>query len=193
MRTLVFATNNKNKIEEIREVIIGRFQILTLQEAGINIDIPEPYNTIEANASEKSRTIHKLLGQNCFSEDSGLETEALNGAPGVKSARYAGEKASDGENIAKLLYIMENYTNRTARFKTVISLIFNNKEFLFEGLCPGHIKYEQTGSGGFGYDSIFVPEGSTKTFAEMSMDEKNLFSHRKKAVVKLLNFLKANG
>jgi XTP/dITP diphosphohydrolase len=190
---LIFATNNKNKIEEIRAALTEGFEILTLKEAGITIDIPEPHDSIEENASEKSRTIHKLVAQNCFGEDTGLEVKALGGAPGVKSARYAGENADDESNIAKLLYNLQTHNNRAARFKTVISLIFQNEEYLFEGLCAGSIQYEASGTGGFGYDSVFIPEGSTKTFAEMSMNEKNLFSHRKKAVVKLLNFLRDNG
>ncbi len=193
MQKLIFATNNKNKIEEIRAALTEGFEILTLKEAGITIDIPEPHDSIEENASEKSRTIHKLVAQNCFGEDTGLEVKALGGAPGVKSARYAGENADDESNIAKLLYNLQTHNNRAARFKTVISLIFQNEEYLFEGLCAGSIQYEASGTGGFGYDSVFIPEGSTKTFAEMSMNEKNLFSHRKKAVVKLLNFLRDNG
>ena len=186
---LIFATNNQHKVDEIRSVIGSKLEIVTMKEAGIDIDIPEPHNTIEANATEKSTTIHKLTGKNCFSEDTGLETEALNGEPGVKSARYAGDVRNFQANIDKLLAKLANQTNRKARFKTVVSLIWNNTEYLFEGICDGQIIEDQKGNEGFGYDPVFVPDGSTKTFAEMSMEEKNIFSHRRKATDKLIAFL----
>lgn len=189
METLIFATNNQNKVDEIRLVLGSSFNIITLKEAGIDIDIPEPHDTLEANASEKSGTIYRLTGKDCFSEDTGLETEALNGEPGVKSARYAGENRSFDNNIDKLLLNLEIHSNKKARFRTVISLIMNGEEFLFEGICSGVITEEKRGSNGFGYDPVFVPDGSMKTFAEMSMEEKSAFSHRKKAMEKLITFL----
>ena len=193
MKNLIFATNNQHKVDEIRTVIGSYFTIQTLQEAGINIDIPEPYNTLEENASTKSKTIFELTKENCFSEDTGLEVEALNGEPGVKSARYAGEGRNFQDNIDKLLLNLNNQTNRKARFRTVISLILNQQEYLFEGICEGNIITEQKGLSGFGYDPIFIPLGSDKTFAEMTMQEKNVFSHRKKATQQLIDFLSQNG
>ncbi|MFN8251966.1 MAG: RdgB/HAM1 family non-canonical purine NTP pyrophosphatase [Ferruginibacter sp.] len=190
MDTLIFATNNQHKTDEIRLVLGGSFNIITLKEAGIDIDIPEPHDTLEANASEKSGTIYRLTGKNCFSEDTGLEVEALNGAPGVKSARYAGENRSFDANIDKLLLELRPYDNKKARFRTVISLLMNEKEFLFEGICAGTIINERKGDNGFGYDPVFIPDGSEKTFAEMSMEEKSAFSHRKKAVQQLIDFLR---
>ena len=186
---LIFATNNMHKVEEIRSVVTNEFEIVTLLEAGIDIDIPEPHSTLEKNASEKSRTIYRLTGTNCFSEDTGLEVEALDGEPGVKSARYAGDEKSFDNNIEKLLSNLGNNQNRKARFRTVLSLMINGKEFLFEGICKGNIINERRGTNGFGYDPIFVPDGSDKTFAEMSLNEKNVYSHRKKATDKLVIFL----
>ncbi len=189
MDTLIFATNNKNKVDEVRLVLGTKFNIITLNEANINIDIPEPHNTLEANASEKSKVIYQLTKANCFGEDTGLEVEALNGAPGVKSARYAGENKNFEENIDKLLQELVQHSNKKARFKTVISLLQNNKEYIFEGICNGTIINERRGSNGFGYDSVFIPDGSAKTFAEMTIEEKSNFSHRKKAMEKLIVFL----
>jgi XTP/dITP diphosphohydrolase len=189
MKRLIFATNNQNKVEEIKSLTGNSFQIVSLQEAGIDIDIPEPHDTLEANATEKSRTIFKLTGEDCFSEDTGLETEAINGEPGVKSARYAGEGRNFKDNIDKLLLRLNEAQNRKARFRTVISLIINGKERLFSGICEGNITYQPKGEKGFGYDSVFVPFGDTRTFAEMSLEEKNKFSHRKKAFDELMQFL----
>jgi len=189
--TLVFATNNQHKVNEVKKIIGDKFKLVTLEEAGIMIDIPEPYDTLEANASEKSAVIHRITGENCFSEDTGLEVAVLNGEPGVKSARYAGEGRNFQQNIDKLLYNLQNNNNREARFRTVISLIWNNREYLFEGICKGKIIEVQKGLEGFGYDPVFIPEGSNKTFAEMGMDEKNIFSHRRKATDKLIQFLQA--
>ncbi len=189
MDTLIFATNNQHKVDEIRLALADRFNIITLKEAGINIDIPEPHETLEANASEKSSVIFKLTHKNCFSEDTGLEAEALNGEPGVKSARYAGEERSFEENINKLLQLLKPHQNRRARFKTVISLILEEKEYLFEGICTGIITPEKKGTNGFGYDAVFKPDNSDKTFAEMNMEEKSKYSHRKKALEKLIAFL----
>ncbi|MEJ7588594.1 MAG: RdgB/HAM1 family non-canonical purine NTP pyrophosphatase [Ferruginibacter sp.] len=189
MDTLIFASNNQHKADEIRQVLGNIFQILTLKEAGINIDIPEPHDTLEANATEKSTTIHNLTKKNCFSEDTGLEVEALNGAPGVQSARYAGESRTFKTNIEKLLRTMDATANRKARFRTVISLIWGNEEIQFQGACEGEIINEERGEYGFGYDAVFVPEGSKLTFAEMGTKEKNTFSHRKKALDKLIVYL----
>ncbi len=188
--TLIFATNNQHKVDEIKHIIGNQYHIITLQEAGINIDIPEPFDTIEENAIEKSRVIHELTQQNCFSEDTGLEVEALNGEPGVKSARYAGENKNFSANIDKLLKNMQNQTLRTAHFKTVICLLLNDEQHLFEGVCKGMITEHPSGEGGFGYDTVFIPEGSDKTFAQMTMDEKNKFSHRRKATDQFIQFLK---
>src|SRR5215211_426014 len=165
---LVFATNNAHKVEEIQAAIGHQIEIITLQEAGIDIDIPEPHDTLEANASEKSKTIHTITGKNTFSEDTGLEVPALNGEPGVKSARYAGKHKDFSQNIQKLLVNLQGKQARQARFRTVISLIWNNKEYLFEGICPGQIITAPRGAGGFGYDPVFIPDGSGKTFAEMN-------------------------
>jgi len=188
--TLIFATNNQNKVKEVREVLGDNFSIITLKEAGIDIDIPEPHNTLEANASEKSRTIYRLTGKDCFSDDSGLEVAALNGEPGVKSARYAGEIRDFQQNIDKLLFKLKNNSHRKAKFRAVISLILQNKEYQFEGVCEGTIAEAQKGTAGFGYDPVFIPDGTGKTFAEMSVEEKNLYSHRKRAMDKLIDFLK---
>ena len=189
MNTLVFATNNQNKVIEVRSILEGKFNILSLTEAGIDIDIPEPYNTIRENACEKARVINKLINKDCFAEDTGLEVTALNGEPGVKSARYAGENRSFENNIDKLLANLSNKENREAQFRTIICLIIRGKEKLFEGICKGSIIAERRGTSGFGYDPVFIPDGSTKTFAEMSVTEKNLFSHRRKAIEKLTTFL----
>jgi XTP/dITP diphosphohydrolase len=186
---LIFATNNQHKVEEIRAVVGHQFELLTLKDAGIDIDIPEPHPTIEANASEKSQTIYQMTGINCFGEDTGLEVAALNGEPGVKSARYAGDDKSPDANIEKLLSNLSRKADWSARFKTVISLIIDGKETLFEGISSGRIIPEKKGIHGFGYDPVFIPEGSNKTFAEMSMEEKGLYSHRARATAKLVAFL----
>ena len=188
---IIFATNNKNKVEEIKHLSHQKFQIFTLQEVGIDIDIPEPHDTLEANATEKSLTIYKLTNEAVFSEDTGLEVHALGGAPGVKSARYAGEGRNMQDNIDKLLQELKDKPSRTAQFRTVVSLIIEGKEYQFEGICKGHITHEMDGSNGFGYDPVFIPEGSNATFANMDIAEKNKFSHRKKAVQKLIDFLNA--
>jgi XTP/dITP diphosphohydrolase len=189
MHSIIFATNNKNKVEEIRSVLKDGFQIISLKEAGIDIEIPEPYETLEENAREKSHTIYALTGKDCFSEDTGLEVTALNNEPGVKSARYAGDENDFQKNIRKLLQHLNGIENRQARFRTVISLVLHGNEYQFEGICNGIITTREIGSNGFGYDAVFIPEGHTKTFAEMTMEEKNKFSHRKKATVKFVEFL----
>ncbi len=186
---LIFATNNQHKAEEVNAIIGGSFNVVTLAQAGIDLDIPEPHDTLEANASEKSRTIYELTNTNCFSEDTGLEVRALNGEPGVKSARYAGEDRSFDKNIEKLLQKLQNKPDKTARFRAVISLIIDGKEALFEGICSGRIIQDKRGTQGFGYDPVFIPDGADKTFGEMSLDEKTMYSHRAKATQKLVAFL----
>ena len=188
--TLIFATNNIHKVNEIRNDLNNDFEIISLKEAGIDKDIPEPHDTLEANASEKSQTIFRLTGSNCFSEDTGLEVEALNGEPGVKSARYAEGEEQYKDIIDKLLDKLKDENNRKARFRTVISLIINGEEQLFEGICTGKITRERIGTNGFGYDPVFIPDGADKTFAEMTMDEKKQYSHRAKALAKLVDRLK---
>lgn len=186
---LIFATNNQNKATEINAILGTAFKISTLREIGLEIDIPEPHATLEENAREKSTTIYKLTQSDCFGEDTGLEVDALQGAPGVRSARYAGEHCNTEDNIKKLLQELATEQNRKARFRTVISLIENGNEYQFEGVCEGMIAWTSHGEQGFGYDPIFIPLGSTKSFASMTLDEKNKFSHRKKAVEKLVAHL----
>lgn len=187
---LIFATNNAHKIEEIQAVLPPSISIITLKQAGIDVDIPEPYDTLQENAAQKAHTIYNMTHTDCFSEDTGLEVAALNGAPGVRSARYAGEQKDFSHNITKLLTNLQPYSHRSAQFRTVICLLLNGKEHYFEGICPGHITYEPKGTGGFGYDSIFVPDGADRTFAQMSLEEKNIYSHRQKATAGLVAFLK---
>jgi XTP/dITP diphosphohydrolase len=189
-KPLVFATNNSHKAEEIRHDLGDRFDIITLKEAGIEIDIPEPHDTLEANASEKSGTIFHLTGKDCFSEDTGLEVTALHGRPGVKTARFVEKNEQFLDNIEKLLFLMDGFHDRTAKFRTIISLRIGGKEFQFEGICKGSITTKRLGSNGFGYDPVFIPEGSSLTFAQMNLKEKSAFSHRSKAVEKLARFLK---
>jgi XTP/dITP diphosphohydrolase len=189
IHALIFATNNQNKATEINAILGTAFKISTLREIGLEIDIPEPHATLEENAREKSTTIYKLTQSDCFGEDTGLEVDALQGAPGVRSARYAGEHCNTEDNIKKLLQELATEQNRKARFKTVISLIENGNEYQFEGVCEGMIAWTSHGEQGFGYDPIFIPLGSTKSFASMTLDEKNKFSHRKKAVEKLVAHL----
>lgn len=190
MYTLIFATNNAHKIAEIQSLVGPDFSIIDMKSAGIDIDIPEPHHTLNENALEKAQTIFNITKTNCFSEDTGLEIEALNGAPGVKSARYAGEDRNFQANIDKVLDQLKNIENRKAQFRTVICLIWEGQTYYFEGICKGHISMSMQGEKGFGYDPIFVPEGSNKSFAEMSMEEKNRFSHRQKAVTQLFEFLR---
>lgn len=186
---LIFASNNQHKIEELKAFAGNEIEIVSLKEAGIDIDIPEPHDTLEENASEKSLTIYKLTGYNCFSEDTGLEIEALNGEPGVKSARYAGDGRSFKDNIEKVLNKLANEHNKNARFRAVISLIIDGNETRFEGICSGKIIDNPKGTEGFGYDPIFIPDGSKRSFAEMPILEKNQFNHRTKAAAKLVAFL----
>lgn len=191
MKELIFASGNKHKAEEIEAALPPNFRIIIMKEAGITEDIPEPYLTLEENSRHKAEYIFNLLKKDCFSEDTGLEVEALNGEPGVKSARYAGENRSFEKNIEKLLLNLDGSTNRKARFRTVFTLILNGEQYQFDGLCPGVITEKSSGSGGFGYDPVFLPGGGSKTFGEMSMEEKSQFSHRKKALDKMIRFLES--
>jgi len=186
---IVFASNNLHKIKEINNVLGDSFKLLSLSDIKMEEDIPEDEPTLEGNALQKARFIHRATGMNVFADDTGLETEALNGEPGVHSARFAGENKNSEANIDKLLSLMENNTNRKARFRTVIALILEGKEYLFEGIVTGKIISERKGRMGFGYDPVFIPDGSKVTFAEMELDEKNLISHRARAFAKLKSFL----
>jgi len=186
---LVFATNNKNKIKEIESALNGKIKILSLKDIGFSGDIPEDFETLEENAFQKADYIASRFNLNCFADDTGLEIEALNGRPGVYSARYAGSTANADDNMNKVLEELGSETNRRAKFRTVISLLFNGKQYSFEGAVEGEILYEKTGSDGFGYDPIFRPAGHDDSFAEMTLAQKNLISHRGLAVQKLIWFL----
>ena len=186
---LNFATNNNHKLKEVQEVLGDSFQIESLHELGIHEDIPENQQTLEGNALQKARFLYQRTGESCFADDTGLEGEALNGAPGVYSARYAGESKNSLDNMALLLKNMEGKQNRKARFRTVIALILDGKEYLFEGIVNGVITEQPRGTAGFGYDPLFVPDGYATTFAEMDSESKNAISHRGLAVEKLAAFL----
>jgi XTP/dITP diphosphohydrolase len=190
MDKFVFATNNLHKIEEIQQIIGTEFEIIGLEEIGCKEEIPETQDTIAGNALQKARFIYDKYQINCFADDTGLEVEALNGEPGVYSARYAGPGRSFEDNIQKLLFELKDKSNRKARFLTVVALIIDNKEYLFEGIINGEIIHDKKGNSGFGYDPIFQPENSDLTFAEMNSEEKNKISHRGKAMQKLIQFLK---
>ena len=187
---LVFASNNKNKIAEIQQLIGDKFEIVSLEDIGCTEDIPETAETIEGNAILKAQCVYDKYGLSCFADDTGLEIDALQGEPGVYSARYAGEQKNADDNMALVLQKLENKTNRSAQFKTIIALNFGSEHFLFEGIVKGTITPVKRGNAGFGYDPIFQPEGFDVTFAEMSMQQKSTISHRGKAVEKLVNFLK---
>jgi XTP/dITP diphosphohydrolase len=190
MRKLVFATNNDHKLRELKEILSSEFELLSLNDIGCNDDIPETGTTLEVNAAQKSFYIWDKYGINCFADDTGLEIEALGNEPGVYSARYAGEGRSAADNMLKVLKLMKNKTNRNARFRCVISLIIDGDEKQFEGIVEGEILTEKHGESGFGYDPIFMPIGFNQSFAEMSADEKNQISHRGRAVMKLVEYLK---
>lgn len=189
MTKIVFATNNKHKLEEIKQILKDKFEILSLKEIGCFEDIPEDKETISENASQKAWYVFNKYKINCFADDTGLEIESLNGKPGVYSARYAGESKSFDDNINKVLLEMQGMKNRKAKFITVISLIFEGKEMQFEGIVTGTMLEKRRGTGGFGYDPIFLPDGFSKTFAEMTMEEKNKISHRGNAMKKLVEYL----
>ena len=188
MKKLIFATHNPNKLIEIKSSV-NSFEVVGLKEMGIHEDIAETGTTLEENALIKSKYIYQKTGFSCFADDTGLEVDALDGRPGVYSARYAGEHATAEENMQKLLSEMEGQKNRNARFRTVISLILNGEEYFFKGEVKGKILHQKTGIDGFGYDPIFNPNGFEKSFAEMTMAQKNEISHRGMAVKKLLHFL----
>ncbi|TNF41167.1 MAG: non-canonical purine NTP diphosphatase [Bacteroidetes bacterium] len=187
---LVFATNNKHKIREITDLLDDNFRILGLADLNITEDIPEEAETLEENALFKARYVHERSGLNVFADDTGLEVTALGGAPGVYSARYAGEGKSFDDNIEKLLGAMQGADERSARFRTVIALILDGSEYLFEGTVEGEITRERRGTGGFGYDPVFLASGHDRTFAEIPLSEKNTISHRARAMRKLLEFLR---
>lgn len=189
MKKIIFATNNAHKLEEVNAILGGEIELITLKEAGIVEDIPEEEPTIEGNALAKARYVWQKTGRDCFADDTGLEVDALGGAPGVHSARYATDGHDFAANRTKLLREMEGKTDRTARFRTVIALIEGGKERCFEGIVEGVITTEERGEGGFGYDPMFQPEGYTQTFSELSPEEKNTISHRGRAVKKLAEWL----
>ncbi len=186
---LLFATNNAHKLEEVKAILGHNFEILSLADKGIVEDVPETAPTFAGNALLKARTISEKYGLDCMADDSGLEVEALNGEPGIYSARYAGELKNDEANLQKVLVKLSEKTNREARFVTVVALVRNGLDYVFEGEVKGQIIREKRGVNGFGYDPIFVPEGFEKTFAELSSEEKNAISHRSRAVAKLSAFL----
>lgn len=193
MKQIVFATNNKNKLREIREIMNDLYEVLSLVDIGCHEEIVEDAETIEGNAKIKADFVTNKYHVDCFADDTGLEVEALNGAPGVYSARYAGEHCSYQDNVNKMLNAMKGKTNRKAAFRTVIALNLDGKSYTFEGRCDGQIVESQRGTDGFGYDPIFMPDGFNQTFAEMSHEEKNAISHRGRATKKLIAFLKDLG
>lgn len=186
---LIFASNNKNKVREIKHLLGKSFKLRSLEDISIYDDIPENENTLEGNALAKARYIHSITGMNVFADDTGLEIEALGGLPGVQSARFAGENKDSNANIIKVLSMLGDETDRRARFRTVIALIYDGKEYIFEGTVKGTIINHKRGTEGFGYDPIFIPDGRTQTFAEMDLKEKNDISHRAIAFGKLREFL----
>jgi XTP/dITP diphosphohydrolase len=189
MRKLVFATNNKHKLEEVRDVSLGLTEILSLKEINCSDDIPETADTLEGNALLKARHIYDKYGYDCFADDTGLEVEALDGRPGVYSARYAGEEQDAAKNMQKLLSELAGKENRRARFRTVVALIEKGKINYFEGIINGHITTSPAGNAGFGYDPVFIPEGFSQTFAELGSELKNKISHRALAINELKNYL----
>ena len=192
---IVFATNNQHKLAEVRQILGERFEVVGLNDIGCHEDIPETADTLEGNALQKVRYVKEHYGLDCFADDTGLEVAALNGAPGVHTARYAelfgkGETHDSDANMNLLLQNLENKTDRSARFRTVIALIYKGEEYLFEGICPGNILHERRGTEGFGYDPIFQPEGYDRPLAELTAAEKNAISHRGRATQKLADWLK---
>ena len=189
---LVFATNNKHKLQEVRDIVGDRVEVLSLADIDCHDDIPETADTLQGNALIKARHIYEKYGLDCFADDTGLEVEAIDGAPGVYSARYAGEECDSEANMSKLLENLTGKTNRNAQFRTVIALIINGEEMLFNGIVKGSIATEKKGDSGFGYDPVFVPEGYSESFAQMSGEMKNSMSHRFRATRQLADFLKEN-
>lgn len=193
IKEIVFATNNKNKLKELREMLGDRMRILSLEDIGCQDEIIEDGTTFKENALIKARFVKDHYGYDCFADDSGLEVDALDGAPGVYSARYAGEPSNSKKNIEKLLILLGQCSNRKARFRTVFALILDNRIQYFDGVVEGEITYECCGTDGFGYDPVFRPEGATVTFAEMTHEEKNAISHRGRATRKLIAYLESIG
>jgi len=189
MTEICFATNNKNKIAEVSQMLEGRYKLLSLEDIGCLVELPEEQDTIEGNSRQKAMYVWDNYQVNCFADDTGLEVKALNGAPGVYSARYAGPQRDNSDNIKHLLQNMKGETNREAQFRTCITLILNGQEHQFEGIVTGHITEEWKGDKGFGYDPVFIPSGYSRTFAEMDASEKNAISHRGIATQKLISFL----
>ena len=187
---LVFATNNRHKLDEVRAIVGDRVEVLSLNDIECHNEIPETADTLQGNALIKARYIYDKYGLNCFADDTGLEVEALGGEPGVYSARYAGEECSSEANMQKLLHNLTGKSNRNAQFRTVIALIINGEEKLFNGIVKGSITEEKRGDSGFGYDPIFIPEGFSESFAQMSSEQKNSISHRYRATEQLSNYLK---
>jgi XTP/dITP diphosphohydrolase len=186
---IVFATNNENKTREIKNILGDSFTLLSMQDYNITEDIPENEETLEGNALHKARTVNNMIHTDVFADDTGLEIEILDGLPGVHSARFAGENKDSSANIRKVLTMMGDAKNRKARFRTIIALILEDKEYIFEGVAEGKIIKKERGNDGFGYDPVFIPDGQNITFAEMSLDEKNRISHRAIAFEKLKTFL----
>ncbi|MEJ8800889.1 non-canonical purine NTP diphosphatase [Pontibacter sp. H249] len=193
MKRICFATNNKNKIAEVSQMLEGKYELVSLEEIGCTEELPEEHDTMKANSHQKAAYVWQKYNINCFADDSGLEVDALGGAPGVYSARYAGPQRSDSDNINLLLQNLEGNENRKANFRTSITLILNGQEHQFEGTVDGSITTAWKGNKGFGYDPVFVPAGYEQTFAEMSSEQKNAISHRGRAVRKLVDFLKTQG
>lgn len=191
MTEIIFATNNAHKLSEVQALLGDEYRLLTPRDCGITEDIPETAATLDGNASQKSHYLHERVGKNCFADDTGLEVEALGGEPGVRSARYATDGHDFAANNRLLLRNLEGVKNRKARFRTVISLLLDGEEHLFEGIVEGHIAASEAGCGGFGYDPLFIPDGYDCTFAEMSAEQKNAISHRGRAVQRLVAFLKS--
>lgn len=191
IKQIVFATNNAHKLSEVQAVLGDRFRLVTFAECGITEEIPEDAPTLEGNALQKARYVHERTGADCFADDTGLEVDALDGAPGVHSARYATDGHDFAANNRLLLRNLAGAADRSAHFRTVIALILDGREYLFEGRVDGLIAESEAGCGGFGYDPLFVPEGFDKTFAEMGADEKNAISHRGRAVRRLVEFLQS--
>jgi XTP/dITP diphosphohydrolase len=188
---LIFGTHNANKVLEISKLLPSHFKLLSLKDLNHNTAIVENGATLKENALIKAKTIHRLYRKNCFADDSGLEVKVLNGAPGVYSARYAGNHKSDEDNTVKLLHNLKNFSDRSAQFRTVIALIFDQKEYFFEGIVGGEIALQASGKNGFGYDPIFIPKQKNISFGQMSLSEKNKISHRARAFEKLIQFLKS--
>lgn len=191
MKKLCFATNNRHKLAEVSQMLEGKYELLTLQDIGCHEELAEDQHTLEGNSHQKAAYVWDNYHVSCFADDTGLEVEALNGAPGVYSARYAGLQRSDADNIEKLLQSLQGQENRRARFRTSITLILDGQQHQFEGIVTGSIATEWKGDKGFGYDPVFIPDGHDRTFAQMSAEEKNAISHRGRATQELVRFLKS--